>query len=408
MNSKKYKIKKLIQEIKDRLSNLYFGSSEIVDIFLAGILSGSNILLWSSWGKGKSWLAEATAKLLGCSFSRIQGSAGLVESKFLARYNLPKLLQGEEIIHWHNFVEAKIKLFDEINRVPATVLNSLFSMLAEKMVIYGNERKSLNAFVFIATLNPADEGTIKSIPMPFLDRFDICLPMSTLNVIDKTKLLNIDKNCIYPVLKEDVIEDIWQETATIKITERIKFVTANMIRTLQICVQKNDKEFLLDFPAVCDTCRFKESICSKLLPNNPVSERAYLSTLKVAQGLVILQNQKEINLEHIFIVLPYVLIHRVKFLHEYEKQHIDKISAIRNLVDYLRKKEFERERAYKIIAEIKSANIQLLDLLHGWAQNDLVLLEHYNNLKKEFASKSQEENIQKFSLAQLEESLRKI
>jgi len=58
-------------KVREELQKHFKGDNELVDVFLAGIFSKANILLWASHGKGKSFLAETTAKLANTSYARI-------------------------------------------------------------------------------------------------------------------------------------------------------------------------------------------------------------------------------------------------------------------------------------------------------------------------------------------------
>lgn len=157
MNMVNKKIQEKAIKVEQGLNKHFKGSKELVDVFLAGVLSKANILLWASHGKGKSFLAETTAKLANTTYARLQGSSGLTESKALARYDVGKLLKGEEEVKWRDFIFARIKLLDEVNRTHPTLLNSFFTMLAEKMVVFGDKRVDVPPFTFIASLPPEEE-----------------------------------------------------------------------------------------------------------------------------------------------------------------------------------------------------------------------------------------------------------
>jgi magnesium chelatase subunit I len=66
-----------------------------------------------------------------------------------------------------------ILFFDEVNRCPEKLQNSLLQVLEEKFATIGNYSINLPAnFIFIGTMNPEDSSTEK-LSEVFLDRFDI-------------------------------------------------------------------------------------------------------------------------------------------------------------------------------------------------------------------------------------------
>ena len=384
---------KTAMEVRKKLSELFLGSQNTVVIFLAGIFSKSKILLWSAHGKGKSFLAETTAKLCGVSYSRIQGTQGLTESKFLARYDLSKLLKGEEKVQWRDFVRARIKLLDEINRCHPTVLNALFSMLAEKMVLYGDERVNLSDFAFIGTLNPSDEGTY-DVPPPLIDRFDISIAISSPAVYEKSQMLDLENKIISPMLDETVLLQIWSEVDKITVSDQLINTAAAFIRELQIC-EHGDKEFLTNFPQCCAECRFNENICSKLEPAMPVSERAFLSLLKISKAVAYVLGSAAVDDKHLKFALPYILMHRLKFTPAFEKESKNKIHLLRSVVNKIIERDIERTRGFDLIKRFESGDFDEYKNIKEYAVNDLVIAEVYRNLQKKYGEvvKIYEENI---------------
>ncbi|MFA5778759.1 MAG: MoxR family ATPase [Elusimicrobiota bacterium] len=373
-------IKDMVEKIRNGLLNVYCGPAEIIDLFLAGVITRSNILLTGACGKGKSFLCEAAAKFLNCSFSRVQGGQGLTESKMIATYDIAQLMQGKEVVLWRDFCSTKFRMFDEINRCHPTVINSTFSMLAEGIIIYGNHRIKVGDAVFVATMNPDDSGTYQMSP-PFLDRFHFTIPMPSVKANFKEKMSKIQGIQLKPVLEENEIDRLWKYADSITIPENIKFSLANMVRTLQLC-QNGEKEFLTNFPGICKTCRFSEFICAKIEPASTISERVYISALKILKGYAVIHYNRPLQIQDLINILPYVLLQRIKFVDSFEKENFNKINAVKALVNELHKKEIERERFFEIISELKPDDKAGLQNLESWAKNDLLLKEYYDEIKR--------------------------
>ncbi|MFA5790673.1 MAG: MoxR family ATPase [Caldisericia bacterium] len=331
--------KKAIEVLKE-VHKVYQGNG-IVEFFVAGVVSQSSIFLQSSHGKGKSLLSESIAKIIGASYQRVQGTPALSESQFIGRYNIPSLLKDKEIVEWRNFLKAKVKFFDEINRVPPQTLSALHTVLAEKKAIYGNEEISLTPFIFIAAANPADAGCFDMYG-PILDRFDMSIFLPTPTFGLKHKILAIQKYQPKQILGQGEIDNIWAEVEAMPITDAVKNLAFMSIRDLQIC-DHGDKENLIGFPSCCKECPFQEGVCAKVDNKSTVSERAYISALRVAKGLAYLRDKSEPEPQELFDVLPLTLAHRINILPAAYPGIFTKQEAIENLVDDLQKRITERK-----------------------------------------------------------------
>jgi len=385
------KLQKKVMEVKKELTKYFKGDREISDVFLAGVFSKAKILEWAAHGKGKSLLAELIARLCNCSYSRVQGSSGLTESKLLARYDLSKLLKGEEVVKWREFVTAKIKLLDEINRTHPVLLNSIFSMLQEKIVIVGDERFNVPDYVFIATMNPSDSGTY-ILPPPLWDRFDICLLLKSLKISDK---LDVVKNQpekaikqIKPILRENEIDKIWKDVEKVKIPHDIEVFTIALTRDLQLC-KYGEKEFLTNFPQCCEECYFKQWICSALDNRYPISERLYLSIFKVSKAYAYLMGRSSVNKDDVLTILKYALFHRLKVTDTYAYKYKNKEEIVNSIISKLIEKDIERSDAYKLIKEIiQKEDTEKMKILKEYAEKDLLLNEMYEEIKQKFMERN--------------------
>lgn len=400
-------MKTKIQKLKDEIQRHFKDNDEIIDVFISSVITHSSILLWAAHGKAKSLLAEVTAKAIGVPFSRVQGSQGLTETKYLARYNIAKLMKGEEEVKWRDFVSARIKFLDEVNRVHPTVLNGLFSMLAEKILVYGDERREVQKFVFIGTMNPADEGTYQ-LPTPFVDRFDVCLPLLSTTMLTKTDLMSVQGLDVKQVISEDEFNEIHDAVETVKVPRVVSVQIATYIRDLQLCVH-GDKEFLTNYPQCCAECRFKENVCGKLDNKFPVSDRAFLSTLKIAKGIALIHGRKEVTNDDALIALKYALFHRARLLMTHAKGYETQLTAIEYVMQALQRREIERSDLLKAARDVNQGDRPVEDLLQ-FKRNDLLAEELYESLMKKDGIKRQNyvEKIDTMTLEEMERTLQQL
>ncbi len=163
-------VKAAAEKFITNVSKVIVGKRETMEMVLVALLCEGHILLEDFPGMGKTMLAKAVAKSLGCRFSRIQCTPDL----------LPSDVTG---IHFFNQktcdfefrpgpVNANILLVDEINRATPRTQSCLLECMQEQQVTVDLETVPLpRPFLVLATQNPVElEGTFP-LPEAQLDRF---------------------------------------------------------------------------------------------------------------------------------------------------------------------------------------------------------------------------------------------
>lgn len=381
-----YKFRQKAIRAVEAVAKIYQGA-EVVTPFMAALFSKCSIFLRSSHGKGKNVLAETAAAVTGASYGRVQGTPGLQESNFIARYDVPALLKGNETVIWRKFLTAKIKVFDEINRVPAQTLSALHTVLAEKKALYGNEEIRLDPFCFIASANPADAGNFEMYG-PLMDRFDAAIEIPAPTFFEKARVLAAQNVTPEKALDEGDLDGIWDEVENIKVPMGVQLRSFAVVRDLQLC-EHGDKEYLANFPACCKDCRFNNYVCSKIDARTPISERAYLSALRMVKGYAYLLG-KEPSAELLVEILPHVLTHRINFLPASIREYPTKRKAVLGIINTIMTREQERNN--KINGAIKNINLYrqtsdpdsqtaIKSKIEAAALNDLLVREMFEHVK---------------------------
>ncbi len=156
--------------LRANVAGVFLGKPEVVQFALVALLADGHLLLEDVPGVGKTLLAKAVARSLGCAFSRVQFTPDL----------LPGDLIGTSVFHQPTGafvfqpgpVFTQVLLADEINRATPRTQSALLEAMSEKQVtVDGTTRPLGPPFLVLATQNPYEfEGTYP-LPESQLDRF---------------------------------------------------------------------------------------------------------------------------------------------------------------------------------------------------------------------------------------------
>src|SRR5215212_7205420 len=165
------------------------GKHREVQLTLLALLCRGHILVEDVPGVGKTVLAKAIARSLGCSFKRIQFTPDLLPSDVtgVSVYNQ----KTGEFEYRPGPVMAQIVLADEINRATPKTQSSLLEAMEERQVTVDGVTYNLpDPFIVLATQNPIEyEGTFP-LPEAQLDRFLIRLSLGYPSKADEIDILD--------------------------------------------------------------------------------------------------------------------------------------------------------------------------------------------------------------------------
>jgi MoxR-like ATPase len=185
-----------IQETGDKvISNVervIVGKHHEVRLALVALLCRGHVLIEDVPGTGKTVLAKAIAKSLGCSFRRIQFTPDLLPSDVsgLSIYNQ----KTQEFEFRPGPIMSQVVLADEINRATPKTQSALLECMEEhQATIDGTTYQMPDPFLVIATQNPIEyEGTF-ALPEAQLDRFMLRLRLGYPQPIEEIVILDEQK-----------------------------------------------------------------------------------------------------------------------------------------------------------------------------------------------------------------------
>lgn len=156
------------------------GQEKIKFEIKSALISGRSVILVGPPGCGKTTFAKCISDALPeHNFVRVQGSPDLTAEDLLGDIDPMKALEfgptsKEAFVPGKIFKADKgVLFFDEVNRCPQKIQNSLLQVLQEKVATIGSYDVDFPAnFIFIGTMNPEDTNT-ERLSHVFMDRFDV-------------------------------------------------------------------------------------------------------------------------------------------------------------------------------------------------------------------------------------------
>jgi len=196
-------LEKTGERVLANVERVIVGKHHEVRLALVALLCRGHLLIEDVPGTGKTVLAKAIARSLGCSFRRIQFTPDMLPSDVtgLSIYNQ----KSQEFEFRPGPIMAQVVLADEINRATPKTQSSLLECMEERQAtIDGTTYSMPDPFLVIATQNPIEyEGTF-ALPEAQLDRFMLRIRLGYPQPIEEVVILDEQKRS-HPLEELEVV-----------------------------------------------------------------------------------------------------------------------------------------------------------------------------------------------------------
>jgi MoxR-like ATPase len=236
----------LINAIRHNIERALRGKPEVVRRAVEALLAGGHLLLEDVPGVGKTTLAQALARTIAGSFSRIQFTSDLLPSDVLGA-SIPEARDGVptgDFAFQPGPIFANVVLADEVNRASPKTQSALLEAMAESGVTVDGVTHPLPEPHFVvATQNPLEHHGAHPLPESQLDRFLVRTGIGYPNPTDEAAVLREDPAATeLPRLQPAVTIDELRELQLA--AEAIKFDEALVGYLLAIVTETREHEAL--------------------------------------------------------------------------------------------------------------------------------------------------------------------
>ncbi len=181
-------IKAFGEKLLENLEKVIVGKHNALELVVIGLLCQGHVLIEDVPGVGKTVMARALSKSLGCAFNRVQFTPDMLPSDVTGVSIFNQESRKFEFRSGPLF--GQVILADEINRATPKTQAALLEAMDERQVtVDGTTHPLPRPFMVLATQNPIEyEGTFP-LPEAQLDRFLLRVRLGYPNPADEVSVL---------------------------------------------------------------------------------------------------------------------------------------------------------------------------------------------------------------------------
>ena len=280
-------INQSIERIAINVEQVIIGKRTSIELILIALLCEGHVLIEDVPGIGKTTLAKAIARSLGCSFRRIQFTPDLLPSDVtgISYFNQKQ----SEFEFRPGPIIAQIVLADEINRATPRTQSALLEAMEERQVTVDGETRLLpRPFVVLATQNPIElEGTFP-LPEAQVDRFLLQVKIGYPTAAEESQMVQRFEqhnplDSLQAVMSDAELMALCAEARSVRVEESVRNYIVTIVRATR------------EHPAV----------------ELGASPRGSLALHRTSQALAAIKGRDFVIPDDVKYMAPFVLTHRV-------------------------------------------------------------------------------------------------
>ncbi len=304
----------VVNAIREDISSIIIGQSNMINKMLIGIISDGHILLEGVPGLAKTLAVKSLASTIDAKYKRIQFTPDLLPADIIGTeiFNM----KTSEFVPKQGPIFANIVLADEINRAPAKVQSALLEAMEEHQVTIGDSTYKLDKlFLVLATQNPIEQEGTYPLPEAQIDRF-----MFKIIVGYPTK--EEEKQIIKEITAQKYKEI--KKQATVETIEKLRLLSS------QIYIEDRLIDYIVN---IVDATRNPSNYkLNKNYIDYGVSPRAGIYLTKAAKTYAMMEGRGFVIPDDIRAVAYEVLRHRISMSYEAQAENITSDMMIDNIL----------------------------------------------------------------------------
>ena len=305
-------ISALLQEVRKAV----VGQDQMVQGILAGLFTGSHILIEGLPGLAKTLSVSTVARAVSLAFQRVQFTPDLLPTDIIGTMVFNAATQ--EFTPKKGPVFTNILLADEINRAPAKAQSALLEAMEEKQVTIGGKSYPLpEPFLVLATQNPIEQEGTFVLPEAQRDRFLFQVNLGYPEEKEEMDILNLSAKRIRqkprPVMGREDALAIKDAIDAVYIDEKIKKYIVDLV-----LATRQPKNYGL--PELEDWIEVG------------ASPRATVNFPKASRALAFFQNRSYVSASDVQAAALPLLRHRLILSYEAQAENITADEVISSLL----------------------------------------------------------------------------
>lgn len=152
---------RLVNDVLEPMKRAFVGKDEVIDLLGVALVAGENLFLLGPPGTAKSALVqELGRRLAGRSFDYLL-TRFTEPSELFGPFDIRRLREGDLVTNTEGMLpEADLVFLDELLNANSAILNSLLTVLNERVFRRGRETRALPALTVVGASNhlPDDEA----------------------------------------------------------------------------------------------------------------------------------------------------------------------------------------------------------------------------------------------------------